>query len=88
MPPTHAQGPEFASSELIQKLYAAAMSVAPGFRDGQIPEAPQTVCIAISLISVFSDRCGVKTKIKISVSTYAHVCICKCIYFVDMHLPT
>lgn len=88
MPPTQAQGPEFAYPELTEKPYVAAMSVAPGFRDGQIPEAPQTVCIARSLNSVFSDRCGVKTKINISVSTYAHVCICKCIYFADMHLPT
>lgn len=41
VPPTQAQGPEFASSELIQKPYVAAMYVAAGFGDGQIPEAPQ-----------------------------------------------
>lgn len=51
-------------------LMLQPVSVAPGFVDGQIPEAPQRLCIARSLNSVFSDRCCVKNKMEISVSTY------------------
>lgn len=70
VPPTQAQGPEFASPGLIHMPYVAACVVAPGFVDGKIPEAPQTLCIARSLNSVFSDRCCVKNKMEISFSTY------------------